>query len=293
MKPVIFALPGNNELAAGIAATAKADVGELSHRRFPDGESYLRFLTPVEGRSIALACSLHDPDSKSLPLLLAAAALRDLGAHRVGLVTPYLGYMRQDKRFNPGEAVTSVSFARLLSGAFDWIVTIDPHLHRHASLTDIYNIPVGVGHATAVLADYLRPQSGSVFLVGPDEESEQWVSTLSVAASVPFVTMQKTRSGDRSVSIAFSGLDAFRGLRPVLVDDMISSGVTMEVAVNQLLALGFSNPICLAVHGIFADGALARLECAGARVVTTNTIPSPVARLDIYPTVGELLSEFI
>jgi ribose-phosphate pyrophosphokinase len=290
VTPVIFAMPENENLWAGLASCVAAEAGQLEYRQFPDGESYLRFATPVEGRSVALACSLHHPDGKALPLLLAAAALRDLGARRVGLVAPYLAYMRQDTRFKEGEAVTSVAFAGLLSSGFNWIATIDPHLHRHASLNEIYSVPISVGHATPILADYLSSLEADVFLVGPDEESEQWVSALGSAAGVPHVTMQKIRLGDRSVSITFSGLEQFHGRRPVLVDDMISSGHTMEAAVRQLTELGFAQPICLAVHGILAEGALQRLEKTGATVITTNTIPGPTAILDIHDLLAELVS---
>lgn len=286
---VLFAMPGNEALASALARLLGAEEGLVEHRSFPDGETYLRFETPVAEKSVALCCSLHAPDAKTLPLLLAASALKDLGATRVGLVAPYLAYMRQDKRFREGEAVTSVSFARLLSGSFDWIATIDPHLHRYSSMNEIYTVPVTVGHAAPVLAAHLQQQSAGLFLVGPDEESEQWVAAIGAAAGVPHVTMRKTRHGDRDVSIDMPGLEAFRGRRPVLADDMISSGHTMEVAVRQLMSQGFPAPLCLAVHGILAEHALERLQHAGAEVVTTNTIPGPAARLDVTPLLGELV----
>ena len=107
-------------------------------------------------RRIALVCTLDRPDAKMLPLLFAAAAARELGASQVGLVAPYLAYMRQDRRFKPGEAVTSREFARLLSGAFDWLVTVDPHLHRYASLAEIYRIPTRVVHAAPLISQWIR-----------------------------------------------------------------------------------------------------------------------------------------
>ncbi|MFN4142119.1 ribose-phosphate diphosphokinase [Aestuariivirga sp.] len=293
MRPVIFAMPGNEALASSLSGLLKVEDGRLEHRIFPDGESYLRFLTPVAGRSVALACSLFNPDHKVLPLLLAAAALRDQGAIRVGLVAPYLAYMRQDKQFNDGEAVTSRGFARLVSASFDWIVTVDPHLHRYKSLDELYTVPVGVGHAAPVLAAYLRPRQGRVFMLGPDEESEQWVAAVAAAAGAPHIVMQKTRRGDRDVSITFSGLGVFQGRTPVLVDDVISSGKTMEVAVRQLVRLGFASPICLAVHGVLAEDAKARLEEAGAEVVTTNTIPGAAARLDVGPLLAKLVAPYL
>lgn len=289
MKPQVYAMPGNEMLAAALADGTGAELGKLEYRKFPDRESYLRFHGDATGRNAVLACSLHDPDPKTLPLLLAAAALRNLGARSVGLVAPYLAYMRQDRRFKDGEAVTSLAFARLLSGAFDWIATIDPHLHRYASMAEIYSVPVVVGHATPVLVDYLRQSQGAIFLVGPDEESEQWVSSVAKAAEAPYVTLRKTRHGDNDVSVSFPDLTRFQGLGPVLIDDIISSGHTMQVAVAQLVALGFAAPVCLAAHGILAADAMERLKAAGAVIVTTNTIPGPAAALDVNPLLAELI----
>lgn len=289
MKPQIYAMPGNEILAAALTDGTGAEQGRLEYRKFPDRESYLRFHGDVTGRSAVLACSLHDPDSKTLPLLLAAATLRDLGAKSIGLVAPYLAYMRQDRRFKDGEAVTSLAFARLLSGAFDWIATIDPHLHRYASMAEIYSVPVLVGHATRVLVDYLRQRQGTIFLVGPDEESEQWVSSVAKAAEAPYITLRKTRRGDNDVSVSFPDISRFEGLAAVLIDDIISSGHTMQVAVAQLVAFGFRQPVCLAAHGILAADAMERLKAAGAVIVTTNTIPGPTAALDVNPLLVELI----
>ncbi len=103
------------------------------------------------------------------------------------------------------------------------------------------------------------------------------------------MTLKKERRGDRDVVISFPDLSGFAGKTPVLVDDVISSGRTMEVAAQQLGKSGFSQPICLATHGILADDAHARLVAAGASVVVTNTIPGPAALLDIHPLFAELI----
>ena len=139
--PLLIAMPGNEHQAADLAAALGFDLGHIETRQFPDGETYLRFITNPEGRSIALFCTLDHPNDKMLSLIFAAATARELGASKVGLISPYLAYMRQDRRFKPGEAVTSRQTAQLLSNAFDWLVTVDPHLHRYGSLSEIYRIP--------------------------------------------------------------------------------------------------------------------------------------------------------
>lgn len=289
MRPTVFAMAGNEVLARDLAAGLHGDSGVLEYRRFPDRESYLRVRTDVRGKHAILCCTLDDPDSKTVPLLLAAAALRDLGAAQIGLAAPYLGYLRQDRRFKDGEAVTSVYFAHLLSAAFDWLATLDPHLHRHRSLDEIYTIPSAAGHATPVLRNYLRGRRDGMFLIGPDEESEQWVAALAADAGVPHVTLRKERFGDRKVAVHFPDLAKYAGLSPVLVDDVISSGRTMEVAALELRKLGFAAPVCLATHGVLAEDSLERLSATGARVVTTNSIPGATAILDINPLFAQLI----
>jgi len=141
MDKLVVALPGAVPLAAGLAMSLRCDWTELALHTFPDGEKLVRIDAPVRGRNVLLAGSLHHPDGKTLPLLFAADAARELGAVQVGLVAPYLSYMRQDHRFKPGEAITSRSYARLLSSCLDYLVTVDPHLHRWHTLEEVYGIP--------------------------------------------------------------------------------------------------------------------------------------------------------
>lgn len=126
MRPLLFALTAREGLAGPLAEVIGAELGHVEIRRFPDEETYFRYVSSPKGRQVIVLCSLDRPDEKYLPLVFAAATARDLGARSVGLVCPYLAYMRQDRRFRPGEAITSAHFARMLSGEFDWLVTVDP-----------------------------------------------------------------------------------------------------------------------------------------------------------------------
>ena len=188
--------------ARRLRACSACDVGQLELHAFPDGETYLRFITDLSGRALVMVCTLDRPNEKTLPLLFAAATARELGAAKVGLVAPYLAYMRQDRRFKPGEAVTSREVARLLSDAFDWLVTVDPHLHRYGSLAEIYRIPTRVVHAAPLISQWIRGTCPNPLIIGPDTESEQWVSAVAKDASAPYSVLQKVRRGDREVEIS-------------------------------------------------------------------------------------------
>ena len=284
---LIFALPGNEAMSERVAALLGAEVGELETRRFPDGESYLRFVTPPTGRDIVLVCTLTHPDEKILTLLFAAATAQELGAANVGLLAPYLAYMRQDRRFKPGESVTSRLTAGLLSHTFDWLVTVDPHLHRYKSLSEIYTIPTRAVHAAPLISDWVRANVTAPVLIGPDAESEQWVEAVARSAGAPFTVLEKTRLGDRDVEIKVKHMERLQDRTPVLIDDIISSGRTMLEAVRHVGQFAKAAPICLAVHGIFADNSDAALIREGARIVTTNTVPHSSNAIDIAPLLAK------
>lgn len=288
--PLIIPMPGNETLARNLCALGAGEFRQLDTRAFPDRETYLRFPQAPSGRSVALIATLADPNEKFLPLLFAARTARELGARRVGLVAPYLGYMRQDARFHPGEAVTSRHFASLISADFDWLFTIDPHLHRYRALEEIYTIPARALHAAPLLAAWIGAHAAKPFLIGPDVESEQWVSQIAKACGAEYRVLRKARLGDRAVRIAAEGLHIPEGAQPVVIDDVISSGHTMEEAV-RLLAIRGQKPLALAVHGVFAENADARIMAAGAAgLVTANTIAHSSNRIDVAPLLAAELA---
>ena len=282
MKPIVFGLPGNDILASALADHLDGDTGQLALRRFPDGETYVRITSPIAGREVILACTLHRPDDKLIPLLFLAATARDLGATSVGLVAPYLAYMRQDRRFQEGEGVTSTYFARIISAAVDWLVTVDPHLHRRTSLADIYSVGTDVVHAAPHISEWIRANVEHPLLVGPDEESGQWVRAVAEGASAPSVVLEKVRRGDRDVTVSVPDVEHWKDKTPVLVDDIISTARTMIATVGHLARAGLRRPVCIGVHAVFSDSAYEELRSSGAaRVVTCNTIPHPSNGIDL------------
>lgn len=288
-REVILAYPGDEPLACALAASRPGALAEpLELRQFPDGESYVRLPAEVKGARVSVVCSLYQPDSRFLPLAMIASTARDLGAERVDLLCPYLSYMRQDERFSPGEGVTSRYMASLLCGLFDGLVTMDPHLHRHPTLDELYSIPNACISSAPALARWLKQYPGPLVLVGPDEESEQWVVALSETLGAPYMILNKTRMGDREVEIDASSLRHHEGATVVILDDIISTGRTMAKTVEHILAQGMRAPICVGVHAVFADDACALLKQVGAReVVTCNTIPHPTNQIDVNATLAD------
>lgn len=282
LPPLLLAMPGNEVLADALARALGGEVGTVEVHQFPDGETLVRIGTPVRGRSVLLFATLARPDDKLLPLVFMAATARDLGAARVGLVAPYLAYMRQDRRFREGEGVTSRYFAHIVSDAVDWLVTVDPHLHRHESLADIYTIPGVAVRAAPAISAWIGTEIPRPLLVGPDSESVQWVRAVAEGAGVPALVLEKVRRGDREVEVSVPEVERWRDRTPVLVDDIISTARTMIETVSHLRRAGLAPPVCVGVHAVFAGRAYEDLIAAGAsRVVTCNTIPHPSNAIDL------------
>lgn len=293
-KTLVFSLFGADHFVDEFVKGQGFKKGHLVRRTFPDGESYLRYETPLKGCEIIIIDTLNHPDDKIVPLIFAADTAKDLGATKVGLIVPYLAYMRQDARFHPGEAITSISFAKLISKAFDWMITVDPHLHRHPTLDDIYTIPTQVVPAAPLISSWIRANIEKPLLIGPDAESGQWVSQIAEPLKIPYTVLEKVRLGDYDVKVSIPTLADFPNHTPVLVDDIISTGQTMLAAIHHLKALGAKAAVCIGVHPIFAGITTQTLIDAGAmRVVSCNTIPHDSNQVDLSQSLIQAARNYV
>lgn len=282
MKPIVFFLVESSVIGKRIIEELDAESGEMILRRFPDEEWYIKINSDVKNRELIMVASLNQPDKKLLPILFWARTARELGAVKIGLIAPYLAYLRQDTQFQSGEGITSKYFATLLSEHMDWLITVDPHLHRYKSLNEIYAMPTLVLHATSDIAKWIQMHVKKPILIGPDSESEQWVSEIAKQARAPYLIAEKRRRGDKDVHVSIPHIENFESFTPVLVDDIISTARTMAAAAAHLKKQKMELIYCIAVHAIFAEDAYPILLEAGAsHVVTCNTIEHKTNAIDV------------
>lgn len=286
----VIAMPGAEALAADIALLAGGRLEAVEARRFPDGEHQVRLMPPAAPCPEAvLVADLSRPDGALLPLLFAAHELRRQGVKRLRLAAPYLPYMRQDRAFRPGEAVSSEAFARLLSAAVDELVTVDPHLHRRASLDEIFTIPSRVVSAAPLLGGWIAAHVERPLVIGPDSESLPWASAAAKAAGAPLVVLDKARLGDRRVRLTVPDLSAHAGCTPVIVDDILSSGGTVIETARALAGQGLAPPVVAVTHLLPAAGALRRVQKVARSVISTGTVPGPTAAIGVAVVLAEAL----
>lgn len=280
MKPILLSL-FNHPILQSVAHHLALDIANITYREFPDKEIYIRMQDVLQDRDVIILDSLDRPNDKLLPLLFVAKTAKELGARRVGLCATYLPYMRQDKQFNPGEGITSKYFAEIISKNFDWLITIDPHLHRRHNLSEIYTIPSCVLHVAPLVSSWIKTNIDHPVLIGPDSESEQWVAVIAEAIQVPYLILEKIRHGDNDVEVSSFNPQSYLNHTPVLVDDIISTAHTILETIKQLKAAKMKPAVCIGVHAIFANDAYTALQEAWVDlIVTCNSVPHVSNQID-------------
>jgi ribose-phosphate pyrophosphokinase len=235
---------------------------QIERHRFPDGELKLR-LPAALPRQVVVLRSLNDPNEKLVELLLLATTARTLGAQHLTLVAPYLAYMRQDLAFRAGEVISQRVVGGFIAGLFDALITVDPHLHRVSTLAEA--VPVAqalVLSGAPLLGDWIAQHRAQPLLIGPDEESAQWVALAAQRHGFAYAVCHKTRHNDHSVQVQLPQVDV-AGRQVVVMDDVISTGHTVAQATKMLLAAGARSVDVAVTHALFAPGALALLKQTG------------------------------
>lgn len=277
----------NPMLAHGVAAELDAAPGEGPLERFPDGE--LRpAVGDVRGDDVYVVQPTGPPVNDNLvELALLIDACRRAGAERITAVLPYLGYARQDRRTGTGQPIGArVSMEVLAAVGADRAVVLDPH---NPAIEAMSPVPVDVLTALPDLAGTLRPlvPPGAV-IVAPDLGAVQLAERCAALLDGTVAVVRKARRSGTEV-VAADLVGEVAGRRTAVVDDMISTGGTVEAAVQLLRTRGADPEIVVAaLHGVLAGDCIERLAdlrlerlllTDSVTPVDTTPVPSEVHRL--------------
>ncbi|MEV0660401.1 ribose-phosphate diphosphokinase [Actinomadura luteofluorescens] len=260
-------------LGAAVAAVLGVRPVPCEVERFPDGE--LRpVVHGVRGGDVYVVQptgpAVNDHLVESLLLL---DACRRGGAETVTAVLPYFGYARQDRRGRAGQAVGArVALGALASAGADRLIVVEPHT---VALEAMSPVPVEMLTAVPILAEELAElTSETAVLVAPDLGAVKLAEHYARLLRRPVAVVRKTRVSGASVR-AEELVGDVEGRPAVIVDDMISTGGTIEAAVRVLLARGAAPDITVAAaHGPLVDAARDRLGRLPIRcLLVTDTLP--------------------
>ena len=266
-------------LAQALAGTLGVELGKREIERFPDGECHVRILESVRGRDVYVVQPTGPPvEANLLELLLLVDACRRAGADRLTAVMPYFGYARQDRRASGRESVAARLVADLIHAAgVDHVVAVDLH---SPALEGHFSVPLEHVTAVPLLAEPLHRLAlgGNCVVVAPDLGAARLADRYASLLSLPVAIVHKTRISGREVTTrgVTGNVD---GRQPLIVDDMISTGGTIEAAGRALAAAG-ALPVTavVATHGLFSGDAAERIAAVGARrVIVTDSVAPPAA----------------
>lgn len=285
----------SKDLAEKVSKELDCEFVPIERKDFPDGEIYVRVPGEVDGKEILVVQSTCSPPNRNyMELFLTLDAVRDLGAEKISVAIPYLAYARQDKRFEPGEAVSLRTVSKLIesSGAQE-IFLVDLHAHRIGSALDVFGIPTHNLTAAHLLAEYAEKEcslSDPVFL-GPDEEAKKWARRAGEAIDADWDFMVKKRLDSKEVEITSRKLGV-ENRDVVIIDDIISTGGTMVEAIQILLEQGAKNVYSACTHPVLSGDALGDIKAAGAEeVIATDTIESEVSKVSVAPVIAEAIRQ--
>jgi ribose-phosphate pyrophosphokinase len=288
---MLLAFEDEMVLARELAAALHMPLAQVQSHSFPDGETRLRLPPQLPAHTVLLR-GLHQPNNKLTTLLLAAAGARELGAQRLTLVSPYLAYMRQDMAFVPGEVVSQRHVGGLLAAAFDAVITVDPHLHRVATLDEVVPGRRGVALSAAPLLGAMLAQAWpGALLLAPDEEAGQWVRAAAQGQGLDHAVCVKQRYGDHEVEVALPN-HPVAGRHVVVLDDVASTGRTLAAAARGALAQGAAHVDVAVTHALFVGDALSQVHAAGVRHVwSSNCVPHPSNVVSVVPLLARAVQQ--
>lgn len=270
-------------LAQDLAEKLGAQFVQANVTRFPDGECYVRIDQENLDDEVVVVQNSH-PDGNLVELMLLQDAAVGLGARKVTTVVPYFGYARQDERFKRGEALSAKVMIKALEMSSKRLITVDVH---KPIILDWFKGETNDIHAAPCIGEFFKGH-GVDLVLAPDEGALQRAGEVARVIGAEVDNLEKTRLSGEVVRMAPKNVDA-KDKHALIVDDIISTGGTIEAAANQLKILGAKSVTAVCTHGLFTKNALDRLRKCCNAVYSTNTIENEVSVISVAPEIARAL----
>jgi len=229
-------------LATKVARALNTTVVDVKYSRFPDGEHYLQAGNLDD--EMVIVGSIVDNDSLVQLMLLIDAC--DTAVNR--LVLPYMAYARQDRRFKPGEPVSSRVVARAVSRGVSEVLTVNIH---EKDVLKSFPVPAENLTLAADIGAYIGTLGlDNPLILAPDEGAMGFAEGVASAGGWEYDHLEKTRLSGVEVKMAPRQLSA-QSRSVVIVDDIISTGGTIATAAGMLYQQGARDVLAACVHGVF------------------------------------------
>ena len=271
----------NRPLAEAIAAYLAVPLTKCVVRRFADMEIFVEIQENVRGEDVFVLQSTSFPANDHLmELLIIIDALKRSSAKRITAVIPYFGYARQDRRSAGRTPISAKLVANMITRAgADRVLTMDLHAGQ---IQGFFDLPVDNLYAAPVMVADVKERNdlAKVTVVSPDVGGVVRARAMASRIGVPLAIVDKRRerAGESEVMNVIGDV---KGMRCILVDDIVDSGGTLCNAADALLAKGATEVMAHITHGVLSGGAVARVAASQLKslVITDSIQPTEAVRV--------------
>jgi ribose-phosphate pyrophosphokinase len=270
----LFSGSANLPLSRAIAKKARMQLGEMTLKRFSDGEIFVQIEENVRGASAFVIQPVCAPANDNLmELLVMIDALKRASVASITAVMPYYGYARQDRKVAPRTPISAKLVADLLQAAgIQRVVALDLHAGQ---IQGFFDVPFDNLYGLDVLCAHVEATVGKeVVVVSPDaggvERARAYGKRLN--AGLAIIDKRRERANESEVMHIIGEVE---GCDCVIVDDMVDTAGTLTNCAAALKAAGANKVMAAATHGVLSGPAIDRLhESQLEELVITDTIPT-------------------
>ena len=273
----IIAGRSNPPFSALVAQAAGVELSACDVRRYSDGELNVEIRENIRGNDVFVLQSTSPPvNDHFMELLIIIDALRRASAQRITAVVPYFGYARQDRKVKPRVPITAKLVADLIVAAgAHRLLTVDLH---SGQIMGFFNIPVDNLFARAVLVNYMKDEfdGRDVCIVSPDAggvaRARSYAKRMN---SVGLAIVDKRRVSPNEVA-EMKIVGDVSGKVAVIIDDMVDTGGTLNMAADALLENGATEVVACCTHAVLSGAAKERIASGNiSRLIVSDTIYQP------------------
>ena len=266
----LFSGSGSQELAQSIAHSYGKPLGQVTLKRFSDGELSVAYEESIRGADLFLIQSTNPPADNLLELLMMIDAAKRASAKYVTVVIPYFGYARQDRKDKPRVSIAAKLVANLISAAgADRIVTCDLHAGQ---IQGFFDIPLDHLHGIGIFVPYIKKLNLEPLFAAPDVGGVSRARSFAEKFNADMVICDKHRKRANEIA-SMQVIGDVKGRDVILVDDLIDTGGTLCKAAELLLEKGATSVRAVCTHGLLSGKAVENIDKSVLEeLIITDTI---------------------
>jgi ribose-phosphate pyrophosphokinase len=250
---MIFAGSSHPRLAEEIAKKLGLPLGKTLIETFPDGEIGVQILENVRGKDVfVLQSPVRHPNHYLMELLILIDAFKRASVRSIVAIVPYYAYARQDRKEKGRVPITAKLVANLLEKAgVDRLLTMDLHTEQ---IQGFFDIPVDNLYARPLFVKALKKEGfKNAVIVSPDVGSNRMARKFAEDLKTDIAIVDKRRMNGETVEV-YALIGDVKGKEAILVDDICSTGGTLEAAARICREEGAKSVFAVITHALLMRG---------------------------------------